>query len=41
MLMRLSLAVAGFKKSDIEIELEEGTLKITGVLKLIVRKKST
>jgi len=26
----ITLAVAGFKKSDIEIELEEGTLKITG-----------
>ena len=26
----ITLAVAGFKKSDIELELEEGTLKITG-----------
>jgi molecular chaperone IbpA len=26
----ITLAVAGFKKSDIEIELEDGTLKITG-----------
>lgn len=26
----ITLAVAGFKKSDIEIELEEGTLRITG-----------
>lgn len=26
----ITLAVAGFKKADIEIELEEGTLKITG-----------
>ena len=26
----ITLAVAGFKKSDIDIELEDGTLKITG-----------
>ena len=26
----ITLAVAGFKKSDIEIELEDGTLKISG-----------
>ena len=26
----ITLAVAGFKKDDIEIELEDGTLKITG-----------
>lgn len=26
----ITLAVAGFKKADIEIELEDGTLKITG-----------
>ena len=26
----ITLAVAGFKKSDIELELEDGTLKITG-----------
>jgi len=26
----ITLAVAGFKKSDIEIELEDGSLKITG-----------
>ena len=26
----ITLAIAGFKKSDIEIELEDGTLKITG-----------
>jgi molecular chaperone IbpA len=26
----ITLAVAGFKKSDIEIELEDGTLKIVG-----------
>jgi molecular chaperone IbpA len=27
---KITLAIAGFKKSDIEIELEDGTLKITG-----------
>jgi len=26
----ITLAIAGFKKSDIDIELEDGTLKITG-----------
>jgi molecular chaperone IbpA len=31
----ITLAVAGFKKSDIEIELEEGTLKISGTSQVL------
>ena len=33
----ITLAIAGFKKSDIDIQLEEGTLKITGTSKIILR----
>jgi len=31
----ITLALAGFKKEDIEIELEDGTLKITGESKVL------
>jgi molecular chaperone IbpA len=35
----ITLAVAGFKKSDIEIELEEGTLKISGTSQVLDGKE--
>ena len=36
----ITLAIAGFKKSDIEIELEDGTLKITGTSNVLDIKET-